>query len=71
MRDITRLPFYIDRVLFPCTKEELLENAEENLAPDQMIKVIEDLPEISFSGINQVMLKLKDINISSDVSPYN
>jgi len=43
-RDITRLGAYAEMIDFPCTKQEMLQMAEEQDFPDDVLNLLEDVP---------------------------
>lgn len=42
--DIARLGAYAEMIDFPCTKQEMLQMADEQEFPDDIINILEDLP---------------------------
>ena len=50
---------YIDDLLFPCSRREILVCAEENEAPDLILDTIEDLPARTYRNVNDIMSNLQ------------
>lgn len=51
----TNLNVYFDETIFPCFKNDLLDCAEDNFAPDVILDRIEDLPNKQFSTVKDVI----------------
>ncbi len=54
-RTVARLPQYLDDILFPCTRRQILEHAEDNEAPDALLDAIENLPNRRYASISEVI----------------
>ncbi len=54
-RTTQQLVAYIDDLLFPCSRREILVCAEENEAPDLILDTIEDLPARTYQDVNDIM----------------
>jgi len=52
-------PFAIEKFLkgidFPCSKQDLIDHAENNNAPQDVISTLNSLPDQDFSSVNDVM----------------
>lgn len=48
-REIAKLSVYAEMIDFPCSKQELLQMAEEQDFPDDIMNVLEDLPNIVYA----------------------
>lgn len=46
---------YVGDVCFPATKQEILDKAKENKAPDQVMEVLNKLPKIKFYGMTDLL----------------
>jgi hypothetical protein len=46
---------YFSGIDFPCEKEDLIEHAEQNGAPDEVLEVLNDMPEEEYSNMAEVM----------------
>ena len=50
---------HLDRVVFPGTREELLEDAEANNAPPAVIRALRDLPsQARFENVQEIWIAL-------------
>lgn len=54
-RTTAQLGAYLDDIIFPCSRVELLRCAEDNEAPDIILDAIEDLPERRFWSVNEIV----------------
>ena len=54
-RTIDKLGAYLDDLVFPCSRDQLLRCAEENEAPDAMLDAIESLPNSQFRNLRHIM----------------
>lgn len=54
-RTLKKLSFYVDDVVFPCSKHELLKYAEHNYAPEGLLNAIEELPESICRNVDEVI----------------
>ncbi|MCX6344923.1 MAG: DUF2795 domain-containing protein [Armatimonadetes bacterium] len=48
---------YIDDIIFPCSRTELLYRAEENDAPDALLDAIETLPERRYWSVEDIVAR--------------
>ena len=48
---------YLDDIIFPCSRTELLYCAEENDAPDAILDAIENLPERRYWSVEDIIAK--------------
>jgi len=46
---------FLKGIDFPCTKNDLLDHAKKQNAPDSVIKTIQNMPDEEFSSANDVM----------------
>lgn len=58
-RGIHKLGAYIEDIIFPCTRDDLLSCAEDNDAPDLILDAIESLPEKRFDCMKEIMVCLQ------------
>ncbi len=54
-RTTAALGAYLDDIIFPCSRIELLRCAEDNEAPDIILDAIEDLPERRFWSVREIV----------------
>lgn len=54
-RTTGRLGAYLDDILFPCSRTEILRCAEDNEAPDIILDAIEDLPNRRYCSVQDIM----------------
>ncbi len=58
-RTPSKLGAYLDDIIFPCSRAEILRCAEENEAPDIILDAIENLPDKHFSSITDIVTRLQ------------
>jgi len=61
--DITRrttaqIPAYLDDIIFPASRVEILRCAEDNDAPDILLDAIERLPELRYWSVRDIIAKI-------------
>jgi len=54
-RTTAQLAAYLDDIMFPCSRRELLRCAEDNEAPDAILDAIEDLPERRYWSVVDII----------------
>lgn len=54
-RTTAQLGAYLDDLIFPCSRSELLRCAEDNEAPDIILDAIEDLPERRYRSVTEII----------------
>ena len=54
-RTTAQLGAYLDHIMFPCSRKELLSCAEDNEAPDVILDAIEDLPERRYWSVIDII----------------
>lgn len=57
-RTTAQLPTYLDDIIFPCSRKEILRCAEDNEAPDILLDAIEHLPEIRYWSVRDILAKM-------------
>ena len=57
-RTTSQLRAYLDDIIFPCSRREILECAEDNEAPDLLLDAIEDLPEGRYWSIGDILARI-------------
>jgi hypothetical protein len=57
-RTTAQLGTYLDDIVFPCSRREILRCAEDNEAPDLILDAIEDLPERRYSSVTEIIVSL-------------
>lgn len=55
IRSTAQLPCYLEDIIFPCSRMEILRCAEENEAPDRLLDLIEDLPERRYWSVMDIV----------------
>jgi hypothetical protein len=63
MRDIALLSDYIDSHSFPCSKDELICSAEDGCAPEVIINILEELPDVRFPDIDSVICRARMVEM--------
>ncbi len=58
-RTTAQLGAYLDDIVFPCSRSEILRCAEENEAPDKILDAIEDLPERRYVSVREIVAHLR------------
>ena len=59
IRTPLKLGAYLDDIIFPCSRTELLYCAEENDAPDAILDAIETLPERRYWSVDDICTKFQ------------
>jgi hypothetical protein len=54
-RTTAQLGAYLDDIIFPCSRVEILRCAEDNEAPDLILDAIEDLPEKRYWSVTDIV----------------
>lgn len=54
-RTTAQLGAYLEDIVFPCSRSEILRCAEENEAPDKILDAIEDLPERRYVSVVEIV----------------
>ena len=57
-RTTAQLGAYLDDIIFPCTRREILQCAEDNEAPDLLLDAIEDLPERRYWSVAEILARI-------------
>ena len=57
-RTTARIPAYLDDVIFPASRSEILRCAEDNDAPDTLLDAIERLPEVMYMSIGELLARI-------------
>lgn len=57
-RTTAQLGAYLDDCIFPCTRREILECAEDNEAPDIILDAIEDLPDRRYWSVGEILARI-------------
>jgi len=57
-RSAGRIGAYLDDILFPCSRMEILRCAEDNEAPDAILDAIEGLPDHNYASIKDILAHL-------------
>lgn len=59
LRTPMMLGAYLDDIIFPCSRTELLFCAEENDAPDAILDAIEGLPERRYWSVEDIVTRFQ------------
>lgn len=59
VRSPAKLGAYLDDILFPASRLEILQCAEENEAPDIILDAIENLPERRYWSLDDIVSKFR------------
>jgi hypothetical protein len=59
-RTTAQLAAYLDDILFPCSRIEILRCAEDNDAPDVILDAIESLPDGRYWSVNDILRDVRD-----------
>ncbi len=54
-RTTAQLGAYLEDIIFPCSRSEILRCAEDNEAPDTILDAIEDLPERRYLSVPEIV----------------
>ena len=57
-RTIAQIPAYLDDIIFPASRSEILRCAEDNEAPDLLLDAIEKLPELRYWNVREVLARI-------------
>ncbi len=57
-RTTAQLGAYLDDIIFPCSRKEILRCAEDNEAPDIILDAIEDLPERRYLSLVDIVTSI-------------
>lgn len=57
-RTTSQLTAYLDDIIFPCSRREILECAEDNEAPDLLLDAIEDLPDRRYWSVGDILSRI-------------
>ena len=58
-RTAAQLTAYVDDIIFPCSRRELLECAEDNEAPDLILDAIETLPDRRYWSLREILARIR------------
>ena len=56
-RTPAKLGAYLDDIMFPCSRMEILRCAEDNEAPDAILDAIEDIPDRRYWSVGDIIMK--------------
>lgn len=59
IRTTAQLGSYLDDIVFPCSRMEILRCAEDNEAPDLILDAIEALPERPYTNVRDILSSFK------------
>jgi len=55
MRSPAALWAYLDDIMFPCSRNEIVRCAEDNEAPDAILDAIESMPDRSYWSVRDII----------------
>ncbi len=58
-RTTGRVGSYLDDILFPCSRMEILSCAEDNEAPDVILDAIENLPDGRYWSVGDIVSRIE------------
>lgn len=58
-RTFAQLGAYLEDIIFPCSRSEILRCAEDNEAPDKILDAIEDLPERRYLSVREIVTSFR------------
>ncbi len=58
-RSTAQLVAYLDDIIFPCSRKEILSCAEDNEAPDRLLDAIEDLPDQRYWSVRDILTRIR------------
>lgn len=58
-RTTARVVAYLDDIMFPASRKEILICAEDNEAPDIILDAIEELPERRYWSLGEILVHLR------------
>lgn len=58
-RTTAQLAAYLDDIIFPCGRVEILQCAEDNEAPDLILDAIEGLPERRYWSVRDILNRIQ------------
>ncbi len=57
-RTTAKIPAYLDDIVFPASRLEILRCAEDNDAPDLLLDAIERLPELRYWSVLEIVARI-------------
>ncbi len=54
-RSSANIANFLEGIAFPASKEEIVSHAEDNNSPQEIIDILEQLPDQQFSSMSDVM----------------
>ena len=54
-RTPAKVGVYLEDIIFPCTRAEILRCAEDNEAPDAILDAIEDIPDRRYWSVTDII----------------
>lgn len=57
-RTTAQLVAYLDDIIFPCSRVDILRCAEDNEAPDRLLDAIEDLPDKRYWSVRDILTRM-------------
>lgn len=62
---------WLDGIHFPADKQQLVEQAEHNDAPDEVVRAFRAMPPVEYENINEVLSSVTIRNDQSDADKAN
>ncbi len=66
MESNTHVHDYLKGAVYPLEKEDILYTAIENDAPEEILQVLEVIPEGEYNNVGDVVRQMSNIEMSSD-----
>ena len=60
-RSLQSIMVFLEGLDFPCYKEEVINTAEMNDAPDEVCDLLEQIPDSEFETMSQLMNAVRDV----------
>ncbi len=51
----SNIAHYLKGIDFPCSKQDLIDHAEDNNAPEEVLEVLEELPDQEYTSMADLM----------------
>jgi hypothetical protein len=66
MESNTHVHEYLKGAAYPIEKEDILYTAIENDAPEEVLQVLEVIPEGEYSSVGDIVRQMSNVEIASD-----
>lgn len=58
-QSLSNIAYYLKNVDFPAHRNDIVLSAEENDAPDEILDILEDLPDMEYSSLTDLMHEIE------------